>query len=470
MSLLLRPEVDPGLRLPAPVPAGADRSRSRRVPQLPPGWPIGAAVAAYPLWWALGLTPLVLPVAAALLLRQLCRRGRIRVPPGFWLWLLFLVVVALSATMLNATAAGTLPPSGAGRFLAYTLRLVEYAGVAVLMLYVGNTSEAELPRLRVVRWMALLAVWLVVLGLLSLALPSLSFRTPLSSLLPGPLSFLDEGSQVSLAQVQTVLGVAAPRPAAPFAYTNAWGNSLSLLLVWLVVAAWVAGRRARLAAAVLLAVAVVPVVYSLNRGMWIGLGLSLAYVAVRLAARGRLAAIGALALVLGLGTVAFVASPLQTLVSERLANGHSNDIRGALAGDALRVATDSPLLGYGSTRAIIGSRDSIAIGRSATCPKCGNFNIGSTGQYFLLLIAQGFLGTALYVAYFLRTLWAYRRDCSPVGIAGTLVVLLSLFYGFFYTALLMPLLVTFLAVGLLWRNAQERARARAGAPALPGAA
>jgi len=475
MSLLVRPDVEPGPRVPLRGQAAHARPpRRRRVPHLPAGWPIGAAVAAYPLWWALGLTPLVLPVAAALLLWQLCRRGRIAVPPGFWLWLVFLVVVLLSAVMLNATAAGTLPPSGAGRFFAYTLRLVEYAGVAVLMLYVGNTTEAELPRLRVVRWMALLGVWLVVLGVLSVAFPSFGFRTPLSGLLPGALSsFLDdEGSRVTLAQVQTVLGVAAPRPAAPFAYTNAWGNSLSLLLVWLVVAAWASGRRTRLAAAVLLAVAVVPVVYSLNRGMWIGLGLSLAYVSVRLAARGRLVAIGALALVLGLGTVAFVASPLQTLVSERLQHGHSNDIRGALAADALHVAASSPLLGYGSTRSVIGSQDSIAIGRSATCPKCGNANIGSTGQYFLLLIAQGFLGTALYVAYFLRTLWAYRRDASPIGIAGTLVVLLSLFYGFFYTALVMPLLVTFLAIGLLWRNARERAQARAGrvAAGLPAGA
>ena len=43
-----------------------------------------------------------------------------------------------------------------------------------------------------------------------------------------------------------------------------------------------------------LAAAVVPTVYSLNRGMWVGVGLSIGYVAVRLAARGRLAVLGTL--------------------------------------------------------------------------------------------------------------------------------------------------------------------------------
>jgi len=436
----------------AAQPSAPDRPR--RWSRLPAGWPIGLLVAAFPVWLALGVTALVLPLAAAILLVQLLRRGRLRVPPGFWLWLLFLAAVLVSAVMLDTRAPGTVAPSGFGRYVAYGFRLLGYAAVAVVMLYVGNTSERELPRLRVIRWMALLAVWTVALGLLSVALPGFGFNTPFSALLPSTLDSLlgGTGGRVTLSQLQPVLGVYSPRPAAPFAYTNAWGNTLSLLLVWLLVAGWAGGRRSRAATAVVLAVSIVPIVYSLNRGMWIGLGLSVAYVAVRLAARGRLLAIGALALALGLGTTAFLASPLQILVSERLANGHSNDIRSSLAVEALRAAEHSPLLGYGSTRQVIGSGASIAIGQTATCPKCGNADIGSTGQFFLLLVAQGFLGAALYVAYFLRTLWAYRRDASPIGMAGTLVVLLSLFYGIAYTALTMPLVVVFLSIALLWRN------------------
>lgn len=461
-SVLLEP--GEGLRPSTAEPPLAARAGRARRWHPSAGWPIALCVAGYPLWWALGVTPVVFPLAAAVLLWQLVRRGRITTPPGFWLWLLFLTIVLISAVMLNVTLEGTLPPTGFGRYVAYAFRVVDYAAVAVFMLYVVNTPESVLPRLRVVRWMALLAVWTVALGLVSIAFPSAGFQTPITLVLPSSLDSLlgGSGGRVSLAQLQPVLGVYSPRPAAPFAFTNAWGCSLALLLGWLVVAGWAGGHRLRVATVLFLAVSVVPIVYSLNRGMWIGLGLAVVYVAVRLAARGRLLAIGGLALVLGLATVAFVASPLQTLVSERLANGHSNDIRASLAGEAVRAATDSPLLGYGSTRSVLGSGASIAVGHTSSCPKCGNADIGSTGQYFLLLVAQGFLGTAVYIAYFLRTLWAYRRDASPVGIAGTLVIMLSLFFGIAYTALIMPLAVTFLSVGLLWRNAQVRA-SRTGA-------
>ena len=214
---------------------------------------------------------------------------------------------------------------------------------------------------------------------------------------------------------------------------------------------------------VLLLLSVVPITYSLNRGMWIGLGLAVAYVAVRFAARGRVLALGAIALALALGSLLFVATPLQGMVTDRLATGHSNETRTYLAQDALRAAQSSPLLGYGSTRQTIGSDASIAVGQTADCPKCGNRDIGSTGQFLLLLVAQGFLGLGLYVAYFVRTLWAFRHDSSPIGIAGTLVVLMSLLYGLFYSGLLIPLAVTFLSIGLLWRNAQLRAADRSAA-------
>ena len=440
-------------------------ARARERFTLPAGWPIAVAVAGYPLWWAAGLTPFVFPLAAAVLIGGLVRRGRVRVPPGFWLYLLFLAVVVLSVVMLDTVAPGTVPPEGAGRYFAFLLRLLGYLSMAVLMLYLGNTTERELPRSRVVTWLALLGTWSILLGLLAVAFPRASFPT-LVSLLPGGLAGLvGEGSSAAeLAQVQPVLGVASPRPAAPYAFTNAWGNATSLLMVWLVVAGWASRRRAvRVGVVVLLLLSAIPITYSLNRGMWIGLGASLAYVAVRFAARGRVLTLGAIVLLLALGSVVFVATPLQGMVTSRLDSGHSNDTRSSLAEDALKAAQSSPLLGYGSTRQTIGSDASIAVGQTPDCPKCGNRDVGSTGQFLLLLVAQGFLGLALYVAYFVRTLWAFRSDSSPIGIGGTLVVLLSLLYGLFYSALLVPLAATFLSIGLLWRNAQVRAAARAAA-------
>lgn len=429
-------------------------SRPRRI-RLPQGWPLAVIIAGYPIWWVVGITPVLFPVAAVLLLRQLVRGGRLKVPPGFSIYLLFLAVVVISAAALNVTAPGTVPPSGASRYASFVLRLLDYASVAVFMLYVGNRSEAQLPRSAVIRWMSLLAVWTVLLGLLAIPFPSFSFPTVLSLVLPqSVLDLVGPGlSTNALAQVQPVLGFDAPRPAAPFAYTNAWGNSLSLLLVWLCVDATASrSKLVKLGTAALLLVSVAPIVYSLNRGVWIGLGLSIIYVAVRFAARGRLAAISVLALAVGAVSVAFIASPLQSIVTERLAHGHSNGTRSSLAISSLNAAASSPVLGYGSTRQAIGSDASITVGKTAACPRCGNQNVGSTGQFLLLLIAQGVTGTVLYLVYFLYTAWVYRRDASAIGIAGTLVILLNVFYGLFYTALQIPLALTFISIGLLWRN------------------
>lgn len=445
----------PELALPAAIEA--NWLRDPRTARLQSGWQIGAAIVGWPLWWALGLTLFVLPLLAISLGLALWRRRPVQVPPGFWLWGLFLVLVSVSGLAIDVVAAGTLAGSGFGRYASFALRLLDYVAVTVVLLYIGNATENELSRQRVIGWGAWLGVSTVALGSLAVALPHFGFRTPLSYLAPS--SVLGSGT-AKLAQVQAVLGEASPRPSAPFAFTNTWGNTLSLLLVWLVVAWIVLGsRKQRAASWVLLAVAVVPVVYSLNRGMWIGLGVSVLVVALRLASRGRALVLVTMAAVLSVAALIFVLSPLQSIVQARLNAGHSNEIRTSLASDSVGAALSSPLIGFGSTRKTQASDGSIAIGPSTSCPLCGHRDIGSTGQLWLLLVAQGFLGAALYFGYFLRTLWAFRRDHSILGIAGTLVVLLEIFYGLFYTALTTPLLITMVSIGLLWRNAQARKEA-----------
>lgn len=446
----------------------ADSGTPEQPPQrrtiLPAGWPLTMAIAGYPVWWALGLTPLVFPIAAIPMAWYLRRQGRVRLPPGFSIWLMFFLSVAVSALALNVAAPDTLPPSGTGRYLSYGFRLLNYVAVTVAMLYVGNLSESVLPRLKVIRTLGVLCLWTILLGCVAVLFPHLSFSSPAGALLPTSVADLGSVTRVDIAQVQRVLGFSSPRPAAPFAFTNAWANNLSLLLVWFVVGWWVKGGfTRRVVATVVLTVAIVPIVYSLGRGMWIGLILSVLYVALRLAMRGRIFAIATIAVVLGVGAAIFVASPLGTLVSERLAHGHSDATRKSLASESLRLASDSPLVGFGSTRRTLGSEQTIAVGASKDCPKCGNRDIGSTGQLWLVLVAQGFVGAALYIGFFLRTLWAYRRDDSAIGIAGTLVILLSLFYGLFYNALIMPLAITLISAGLLWKNSQVRqSRTEAG--------
>lgn len=437
----------------------------------PPSWPIWAAVAAYPLWWALGIAHLVLPVLAAPVAIYLWRMRRVtgvplRVPPGFGLWLLFLLTVLVSAVALEETAPGTLPPEGAGRYVAYALRLIHYVALTVFLLYVGNTTERTVPRVTVIRAISVLGVGIVLLGTLALMFPNFAFTTPYSLVMPSALG--GSAGDASLAQVQDLVSIAGARPAAPFAFSNTWGEVVSLTLVWLVVGWIVAGRGPRRWAGVaVVAVSIVPIILSVNRGLWVALVLAAGYVAVRFAVRGRAGALLGMAAVAATVAALMLATPLGTVVDERVANPHSDDVRGWLGELAWDAAVSAPVLGYGTTRDTVGSQQSIAVGHSTQCPQCGNRVVGSTGHLWLLLIAQGLVGTALYVGFFVRSLWAYRADHSPVGIAGTLVILMSLFYMSVYSALNMPLLIVMLSVGLLWRNADHRDTAAAIARTRP---
>ncbi len=442
--------------------------------RLPPSWPIWFSLAGFPVIWFLGITPLVFPLITIPMGISLLRRGRLRVPPGFGLWVLFLITVLASAVALNEQAPGTIPPSGTNRYFAYAMRFVDYVAMTVMMLYVGNSSQRRISQRSVMGAMSVLCGWCIVLGALAVAFPRQSFSSPFVRFLPAGLVQSDAGGETGvlrLSQVQSVLGYAAPRPAAPFVYTNTWGNALSLLLVWFIVLCYIGGtRRMRILAGGLLVLSLIPIIYSLDRGLWIGLLLSVAYIVFRLALRGRIALVTIFAVGAGVLAAVVLVSPLSATIQARLNNGNSDQIRSALATGSLAAVKESPILGYGTTRQTAGSASSIAVGKSADCSKCGNRNIGSTGQLWLLLIAQGAVGTALYFGFFVRVLWVYRRDRSPIGMGGGLVILLSFFYSLFYVALLIPLCVTMLSVALMWRNADERRQAIPAAPVRPGRA
>jgi hypothetical protein len=101
---------------------------------------------------------------------------------------------------------------------------------------------------------------------------------------------------------------------------------------------------------------------------------------------------------------------------------------------------------------------SLSVGRKANCPSCGNATIGGNGQLWLLLITDGFLGTALYAGFFAFGVWRYWRDPTPYGMAGVLVLLLSFVFMIAYTVIGAPLGFIMLAYALLWRNDRERRR------------
>jgi hypothetical protein len=420
----------------------------------------------FPVWWVLGLSGVIVFILAVPMALDLMRRDSIRVPPGFGLWLAFLFCVVASTAMLGYNPPGTLDAAVAGRFASVAFTLGGYLAATIVLLYAGNLTEEEFPRRRLVRQLGFLFCVIVAGGLLGVVAPRFHFTSPVEWLLPDRVAnnpFVQSLVHPAASQLQAVLGFEAPRPAAPFGFTNMWGNCLALLLGWFVIA-WLRGARPgrRLAGLLILALATVPVVYSLNRGLWIGLGLAVVFMALRLATRGNLAAIAGIAAVAIAATAVLVASPLAGVVQARLDNPHSNSIRTFTSVQTLEVVEYSPVLGFGSTRAALGSGNSIAVGRTAECPRCGNPALGSNGQIWAVLIGQGYLGVVLYVGFFLRSLWAYRRDQSLIGDAGLLAIVFSLWFLLVYNSLTMPLVISFLSIALLWRN---RADAGAGEPA-----
>jgi hypothetical protein len=437
----------------------AERPRVRDVRL--PAWPLTGILLLYPLWWLLGLGVLAFYLVAApmavLLIRRRLAGHRLRLPPGFVLWLLFLTTVALGGFSLGANPTGTLEGSAASRLDSYLFRLLGYLALTVLLVYAGNLDHRELSQHRLVRLLAWLFAITVAGGLLGIVLPHFEFTSPVEYLLPPHVradSFVQSLVHPTAAQIMNLLGGETARPGAPWGYTNTWGNNACLLIGWTIVLGWgyLTSRRTKALALATLAVSTIPIVYSLNRGLWIDLGIMAVYAAVRLALRGRLlalAAIGAAGVVLA-GAV--VLTPLGDVVSARLDDGKSNGVRMFITTKAIEGTFESPLIGFGSTRSTQGGRHSIAVGQSSDCERCGNFTIGGDGQLWQLLFAHGVIGAVTYLGFFVVGLWRFRRDATAIGLAAGAAIVSTFGAMLWYNALVTPLALTFLAYAAIWRN------------------
>ena len=152
----------------APEPAGASPPRELAGP--PSGVAGDRPAGRIPLWWALGFGDymfilLAIPMAARLYAWSAPGNRKIRVPPGFALWLLFLLVVLAGAATLSATAPGTLASPVSNRVISYGVRIAGYLGVTALLLFAGNLTERELPRPRLAWLLGLVGLYTIVGGL-----------------------------------------------------------------------------------------------------------------------------------------------------------------------------------------------------------------------------------------------------------------------------------------------------------------
>ena len=424
--------------------------------RLAPAWPLWALLMLIPLWWVLGLASFIFPIIAVPMALELRRRRPVKVPPWFWIWALFLAWTVISLAMFTRSPPNTIAGTNGGRIISIGVSLAEYAAATITLLFVGNLTAKELPQRRLIKWLSVLFLVTVLGGFLGTYVPAFQFKSPLEMLLPAGMRtdpYIAALVHPNAAQIQSVIGTAGGRAAAPWGYTNFWANTLSLLLIWFIVG-WAIGvsSRRRTACVIVVAAAMVPVVYSLNRGLWIGLVITALWVAIRLFIRGRVLALFAVIAVGALGVIAFAETPLHEVLGARLQHGGSNSIRSFLARASIEGENHSPIIGWGGPRKTIGSNQSIAIGKTPNCKQCGQFSIGSTGQFWTEIFYHGWIGAGFFLAFFGFTIWTFRRDKTVVAQAGIIVVALTFVYMLFYGSMPVALTITMISIGLVWRS------------------
>ena len=156
--------------------------------------------------------------------------------------------------------------------MPFAYRLVWYLTCTVFLLWMANSSRRSVSTAKIIDILAWMFVIAAFGGLAGVLLPGVELRSFVELLLPGGVrgnSFVKSLVHPALADMQNVLGRPEARPKAPFPFANTWGSVTALSLPFFLVA-WVKDgtRRRRLAAGGVLLVATVPIVYSLNRGLW----------------------------------------------------------------------------------------------------------------------------------------------------------------------------------------------------------
>jgi hypothetical protein len=423
-----------------------------------PGWPLAVIFFGFPVWWLLGLGMLIflimsLPMAVYLYKR----RSRLLVPRGFGAWLLFLGWVVLGAGVLWANAPGAEPGGSMGRLLPFAWRIAWYAASTIVLLYIANLSDEELPADRVGRLLGYMFIVTTAGGLLGMIAPHLHLTSPVELLVHTKNTFLLDAIHPKTADVATILGYEQARPMAPFAYANTWGAAYAFFLPFFVITwIWRADRRRRIAGVAILLASLWPVVYSLDRGLWIALGVIIAFAGLKMVARGGRRALRLVVAGVAVGTLVFAVSPLPGMIEARIQNPHSNNRRALLAEQSVRSSlTGSPIVGFGTTRAVQGNLSSLTGGDRPGCKACGAPPLGTQGHIWLLLFANGVVGTVAFGAFFLTRFARHWRERSAYGVAGCCVLLAFGLFLFIYDLVEVPLYTVMIAVALMWRARRE---------------
>ena len=393
-----------------------------------------------PIFWLLGLGYFTFAISGAAMALGLLLIRPIRIPKGFGIWLLFVGWTLVSVFTLDVEI---------GRYVGFVMRASVTLGATAAFLFVYNVPKQYLPTARVLGMLAFLFVLVAIVGgYLGLALGETRITTPFALVLPGSVrsnSFVQAIVQPAFAQRQDFLGFPLNRPAFPFAFTNNWAATMAPLIFAAVAAAGRAQkyRRFVVPTAVL---AVIPMVISVNRALWITLIVLGLYVVARRASDGQLLLAVRFLIVAVFGVALLLASPLGDIITERATSEHSFAARGDIYTDVLERIPESPLLGFGAPIAN---------------PEPFRPPIGTHGAFWTALFSQGIPGAIFYMGFLITMTIRTGRDVvTQEQFLLHLAVATSLVTAFFYDQLPAALPITMICAALALREKREVAATR----------
>ena len=404
-------------------------------PESLPAWPVAIAFIGFPLWWVLGLGDMAWPLFALVMLLALARTKRLRAPKGFGIWMLFMVWMLCSMIQLDEAV----------RVLGFFYRYGLYLAATVIFIYVYN-ARRQLSERRILGILTIFWLGVVAGGYAGLAFPLWELKTPIAYVMPQFLldnSYVHDMAFRQLTQFNpdpNAYVTAAPRPSAPFLYANGWGNVYSLLTPVVVLYAAMVRRGIKLwLLAIALVLSIIPAFLTLNRGMFLGLGLAMLYIGLRAALLGHAKILLALVCMALIAGTSYMVLPVQERIDQRTSKVESIDDRGNLYLETFDRTLESPLFGFGAPR---------------TSERADQPSVGTQGQVWLVMFSHGFVGLSLFLGWlgflFMRTI----RRTDLVGLVCNTLLLVA-FAEVFYYGILGAGLVIVMVAGALGLRAPE---------------
>jgi hypothetical protein len=396
---------------------------------LPPDWPIGLVCAGMPLTFLLGVHGLVWIVPVFVLgLRLVMQREPVVVPRSALPLLLLVLWIPVPMLQLEPDAL----PLAVFRWLLF-------ASPLACWLWLVNQREELLPTARIVRLLSILWIALIGFGILAILFPYFSMTSPIQRVIPGGLlanEYLRDVTIIRFAQLEELVATQVGRPAAPMAYSNGWGSTVGLLTPFFLLDFFVLGSARRHRYGYLVAaIGAIPIVLSLNRGLWLSLSIAVAYVALRRALQGSVRVAMIVSGVILLVVVILAATALGSIVQQRFEiASESNNARTALYEVAFDAAQDRPLFGWGAPIEVAGLWK----------------EVGTHGLLWFVMVCYGFPGLVFLLLWIAGMLVSSARAPNATALwahAAIVVFLVQIpIYG-----LLPQIMVVGIAIAIVQR-------------------